>query len=510
MTAVASGTLVLLLCCCCCCCFAVEAMKHSFSVTNGKTLIGPVGTPFGYNQYGHFELEVRNFELKAKNKEILTQVEAGFYLRKFGNEAIFDQYMDLLQSNRSICSFAHLSSVNDYDSLDGSYDFKDDDSGEFDGYGEPEIISAEHGILLSMKSTKNWTYASIEYRFKEGEEGLYFLIFQVCPYYKGVTASFQLDFHFCNSDRYGNENHLPAGEMKLPLLYFFFAISYLLCFGIWYTNIQQINKGNPGHFAKPEERPVVYSIHQLMSLLLLLKFCSVLFESFRYHRIRVTGHAEVWTFLFYAINFVKGMFLFTVILLIGTGWSFVKPFISEREKKVIFAILILQVINNIAIIVVTNETEGEKGFSQWNGILHIVDILCCCAVLVPIVWQVNELEKSAGMEEDGVDLSERAASLESGDKGQILSKLKLFRTFYLVVVAYIYLTRILVYLFATMLDYRHIWVRDFVIEGVTLVFYVSVGFLFRPSGENYQKVASKGESSEEGVELLGRNGEKSN
>jgi NADH:ubiquinone oxidoreductase subunit 3 (subunit A) len=490
----------------------VEAMKHSFSVKYGRPLIGPVGAPFGYNQYGHFELQVRNFELKTtkRNGDVLDKVEAGFYLRKFENEAIFDQYMDLLQSNRSLCSFAYFSSLDDYSSLDGSLDFSDDDFDEYDGYGgEPEIKSAEHGIFLSMKSTKNWKNASIEYRFQKGEEGLYFLIFQVCPYYRGVTASFQLDFHFCNSDKYGNENHLPAGEMKLPLLYFFFSISYILCFGIWYTNIRQINKGKQGLFAKPEEQPVVYSIHQLMSLLLLLKFFSVLFESFRYHRIGVTGHAEVWTFLFYGINFVKGMFLFTVILLIGTGWSFVKPFISEREKKVVFAILILQVINNIAIIVVSNETEGEKGFSQWNGILHIVDILCCCAVLVPIVWQVNELEKSTGMEEDGVDLSERAASLESGDKGQILSKLKLFRTFYLVVVAYIYLTRILVYLFATMLDYRHIWVRDFVIEGVTLAFFVSVGFLFRPSGEYYQKVASKEETTEEGVELLGQNGEKS-
>jgi G protein-coupled receptor 107 len=135
-----------------------------------------------------------------------------------------------------------------------------------------------------------------------------------------------------------------------------------------------------------------------------------------------------------------------------------------------------------------------------------VDILCCCAVLIPIVWQVNELEKSVGLEEEyGTDLSERESALESADKGQILAKLKVFRTFYLVVVAYIYTTRIVVYVFAAMLDYRHLWVRHFVIEIVTLSFYFCVGLMFRPVSENaaYQSVKSD-DAVENGVELRTR------
>jgi hypothetical protein len=67
---------------------------------------------------------------------------------------------------------------------------------------------------------------------------------------------------------------------------------------------------------------------------------------------------------------------------------------------------------------------------------------------------------------------------------RLASKLKLFRSFYLLVVGYIYMTRIVVYLFATMLDYRHTWMRHFVIELVTLAFYVTVGMQFRPMSEN--------------------------
>jgi hypothetical protein len=54
----------------------------------------------------------------------------------------------------------------------------------------------------------------------------------------------------------------------------------------------------------------------------------------------------------------------------------------------------------------------------------------------------------------------------------------------MLVVSYIYITRIVVYLFATMLDYRHQWLRYFVVELVTLAFYVTVGMQFRPMSEN--------------------------
>ena len=48
--------------------------------------------------------------------------------------------------------------------------------------------------------------------------------------------------------------------------------------------------------------------------------------------------------------------------------EFVKPFLSDREKKMICAILVLQVINNLAIIVLTQETEGEHSFDHWAAI----------------------------------------------------------------------------------------------------------------------------------------------
>jgi NADH:ubiquinone oxidoreductase subunit 3 (subunit A) len=214
------------------------------------------------------------------------------------------------------------------------------------------------------------------------------------------------------------------------------------------------------------------------------------------------------------LTFVKGTLLFTVILLIGSGWSFVKPFLSDREKKIIFVILALQVVNNIALTVLSNETEGEGSYERWTAIMHLVDIVCCCAVLIPIVWQVNALEKSVEVADDveEQDEEEREMGLESGEKGEeILTKLKLFRSFYLLVVLYIYSTRILIYLFATMLNYKHLWVRYFVVEVVTLVFYVVVGFMFRPEANNPYLSVMKDEeadSLQQGLELKNLTGRK--
>ena len=83
-------------------------------------------------------------------------------------------------------------------------------------------------------------------------------------------------------------------------------------------------------------------------------------------------------------------------------------------------------------------------------------------------------------------------------------KLKLFRSFYLQVVAYVYFTRIIVYLFANMLDYQHTWMRYFVTEAGTLAFYLVVGMKFRPTADNPYlalRTEDDGEDAGRGMEM---------
>lgn len=81
----------------------------------------------------------------------------------------------------------------------------------------------------------------------------------------------------------------------------------------------------------------------MMTVLLVFKTLSMLFESIRYHYLGLTGAAEAWSIVYYLFAFLKGITLFVVMLLIGSGWSLIKPFLHSRDKKIIVVVLSLQV-----------------------------------------------------------------------------------------------------------------------------------------------------------------------
>lgn len=536
-----------------------SALKHNYHTKNDeRDVIGPIGFPFGFADTGFLNLTVYDFELslgqgqrddyanedyesylydlntrrslkkKTNNNneepditQAMDDIRAvGFLVKRFKDESEFTHFMNWLAEDPTRCAFQPF--IDEYDLAGDDYLFSmgeseaqedDDDDWRYnDGYGEILDDVGNTGIFLNMLPKTRWGPSAVfvSHEFSKGQEGLYFLIYQICPRPNvDIRSTFEVDFHFSNLDMFGNESYLPVGEMALPHMFFYFSLLYAICLFAWSSNIRLIGQGQPGHWSdvetsqngpiSPQQLPIVYPIHHLMTALLSLKFLSLFFESTRYHFLRVIGKAIFWSWLYYAFTFIKGTFLFTVILLIGSGWSFVKPFLSDREKQMICAVLGLQVVNNLAIVVLTQETEGEHAFDRWTAILHLVDILCCCAVLIPIVWHVNALEKNIeqsddhGDDEEVIDLQGdtsipedefETVPLDNVPDSRLVSKLKQFRSFYLLVVGYIYVTRIVVYIFATILDYRHTWMRHFVIEAVTLAFYVTVGIMFRPMCEN--------------------------
>jgi hypothetical protein len=65
-----------------------------------------------------------------------------------------------------------------------------------------------------------------------------------------------------------------------------------------------------------------------------------------------------------------------------------------------------------------------------------------------------------------------------------MNKLQMFRQFYLIVVSYIYFTRIIVYLVDATLPFRWVWLGDFFTELASLIFFGVTGYIFRPVPEN--------------------------
>jgi len=135
----------------------------------------------------------------------------------------------------------------------------------------------------------------------------------------------------------------------------------------------------------------------------------------------------------------------------------------------VLVVLILQVVDNIALVVIDESDRGTVSVYTWTDILHILDIICCCLILMPIVWSIRHL---------------REASASDGKAAINLQKLTQFRSFYVSVVAYVYFTRIVVLLLTNFLEFHLIWLESCLTEIATLMFYVLTGYKFRPNAEN--------------------------
>eukprot|EP00056_Hartaetosiga_gracilis_P003842 m.67924 g.67924 ORF g.67924 m.67924 type:complete len:120 (-) comp11602_c0_seq1:90-449(-) len=65
-----------------------------------------------------------------------------------------------------------------------------------------------------------------------------------------------------------------------------------------------------------------------------------------------------------------------------------------------------------------------------------------------------------------------------------MKKLKMFRRFYLLVLGYVYVTRVLMYFVANTLPFQLRWLSFLISEIITLIVYTVTGWLFSPSASN--------------------------
>ena len=47
---------------------------------------------------------------------------------------------------------------------------------------------------------------------------------------------------------------------------------------------------------------------------------------------------------------------------------------------------VLQVLANVAYIIIESTEEGTTEYALWKDSLFLVDLLCCGAILFPVVW----------------------------------------------------------------------------------------------------------------------------
>lgn len=97
-------------------------------------------------------------------------------------------------------------------------------------------------------------------------------------------------------------------------------------------------------------RHPVFKIHYLMAVLVFLKSLSLLFHGINYHFIQTKGeHVAAWAILYYITHLLKGAVLFITIVLVGTGWTFIKHILADKDKKLFMIVIPLQVIRKTKI-----------------------------------------------------------------------------------------------------------------------------------------------------------------
>jgi hypothetical protein len=283
----------------------------------------------------------------------------------------------------------------------------------------------------------------------------YSLFFASCAPETKVTMEVRTDMYNINPD--GSYDYLSVGMAPVPAIYAFFAACYVAFLAGWlYITLYR-------------NRLSVHRIHHLMSGLLVARMLYCISAAEDQHYIRTAGTPHGWDVMFYLFQLVKGVILFAVIALIGTGWSFLKPFLQDKEKKVLMVVIPLQVAANIAAAVVGETGPFLQGWVTWNQIFLFVDVACCCAVLFPVVWSMRSLRES---------------SKTDGKAARTLAKLTLFRQFYVVVIGYLYFTRIIVYALKTITNYKYRWVSVAAEEVATVAFYLFMFYMFRPAERN--------------------------
>ncbi|KAI8367551.1 lung seven transmembrane receptor-domain-containing protein [Radiomyces spectabilis] len=327
----------------------------------------------------------------------------------------------------------------------------------------------DDGAAIVEELASPWTMPwQTQVTVDSSEEGLWEVLFINCK--EGSTASLRLSTELINP----NNNHLSAGDSPLPTVYAVACVAYILVAGYWFSllTFRQDTK--------------VFRAHWLMLLLIIFIFINKALQSAKYHYMKIGVLSEGWRIGFYLFASVKGILSILILVLLASGWMFIKPFLSSKDKKVISAIVPLQVLANVASAIGSEAAVGSADWSFWNMLLPLIDLTACGVVL----WTILQTRKHLG------------AATSADKEMDILNKYKLWSTFYIVTLVYIYITRILVTLLQASLPFQYVtWLGEAVNEVATLLFYAFIGYKFRPYPDNpYTQVPDRDDLEEDNSE----------
>uniref|UniRef100_A0A1I7TJF9 Lung seven transmembrane receptor family protein n=1 Tax=Caenorhabditis tropicalis TaxID=1561998 RepID=A0A1I7TJF9_9PELO len=437
---------------------------------------------FGYGVNGTLSIAINNFTVPEKIKDSVDSTENADKLQTDqGYDAIFF-FADLpnkrLRVYRSgigryirICESAHECQETDAVRTPKPEELQPEDPsapieqrgwfrnlfGRFLNPSAPQI-AYDNYIPLKVDDQNHFS-TNMSIRFDGKIVGQYVFMFHNCYNYRahGYSDRVAVDLTVDLVER-NLHSYLSLNEIPKPNIYLYMSILFFALFIYWSHLLCKASSDN------------IYRVHKFMAVLVLLKSLSLFFLGLNYYFLSKYGmQKEFWAVLYYITHLLKGLFLFGTIILIGTGYTFIKQFLTDRDRKVFMFVLPIQVLDNIVLIILSESEIGTESHQLWLKLFVFLDILCCFLVGLPIVWSIQHLHEGATTD---------------GKAASNLEKLRLFRQFYIIVIVYIYCTRFFSVIFKFILPNNLEWVINAAVEVVTFTFFIIVGYKFRPANSH--------------------------
>ncbi|KAF8401942.1 hypothetical protein HHK36_012893 [Tetracentron sinense] len=295
---------------------------------------------------------------------------------------------------------------------------------------------------------------SFDTLFMETEANQFTLAFTNCL--EQLQVSMDVRSAMYNLDgKSGRPDYLSSGMTVLPRVYFLFFLIYFSMSVLWIYILYK-------------RRLTAFRIHFFMLALVVLKALNLIYEAEDKYSKSYSKRTGTWNVLLYILlSFLNGI---TLVALMSTGGgSFLKPHLQEKERKVLMIVVIpLQVFANMAQLVIENHGPYSQDWITWKQVVLLVDIVCCCAVLFPIVRSIKNL-----------------------------------RPYYVLVICYIYFSRVVVvYVLVAITSYRYLWTGVVAGELATLAFFAFTGYKFRPEAVHNPYFVIDGKEEEAAAEAL--------
>ncbi|XP_058215774.1 protein CANDIDATE G-PROTEIN COUPLED RECEPTOR 7-like [Rhododendron vialii] len=260
-----------------------------------------------------------------------------------------------------------------------------------------------------------------------------------------------------NIDRNGKD-YLEVGRTQLPMIYFIFSVLYLPFLALWV-------------YVCYKNRLVIRKIHILMAILIVMKSFNLFFEAEDKHYVKVSGTPHGWDLWFYLSQCLRALLLLTVIMLIGVGWTILKPTLHANDKKILAVGVTIQVFASIAHVYTYEIGPSNSNYLYLSLALLLVDLVGFMIVFVPTASSIQTLKQAAKTD---------------GTAARDLGKMRLLGNFNICVLLFWQLKWIALPYVAMISneDCGFDWLTVTIEETVALGFYIGMFYLFRPREQN--------------------------